>query len=167
MNWYAIWTRYRHEDLVKIQLNVKKFEVFLPKIKVLSRRIDRRKIIEKPLFPGYLFARTELKPENYLRIIRCQGVVRVLGYREDYKNYVPDEVIESIMKMIKDEKQVNVVPKVIKGDKVRIVGGPLDGCIGSVLELRGDRHLVVAVELLSRSVSVVLTSGTTVLPIGC
>ena len=167
ISWYAVWTRYRHEDLVKIQLNVKKFEVFLPKIKVLSRRKDRRKIIEKPLFPGYLFARTELKPENYLRIIRCQGVVRVLGYRADYKNYVPDEVIESIMKMIKDEKQVNVVPKVIKGDKVRIVGGPLDGCIGSVLDIKGDRHLVVAVELLSRSVSVVLSSGTTVLPIGC
>ena len=71
------------------------------------------------------------------------------------------------MKMVQDEKRINIIPEVIKGDKVRIVGGPLDGCIGSVLEIRGDRHLVVAVELLSRSVAVVLTSGTTVLPIGC
>lgn len=167
MNWYAIWTRYRHEDLVKMQLNKKNLEVFLPKIKTLSKRKDRRKIIEKPLFPGYLFTRTELNPESYFKIIRCQGVVRVLGYREDCSAYVPDEVIDSIMKMVQDEKRINIIPEVIKGDKVRIVGGPLDGCIGSVLEIRGDRHLVVAVELLSRSVAVVLTSGTTVLPIGC
>ncbi|MCK4255287.1 transcriptional antiterminator, partial [candidate division WOR-3 bacterium] len=74
MNWYAIWTRYRHEDLVKMQLNKKNLEVFLPKIKTLSKRRDRRKMIEKPLFPGYLFTRTELNPKSYLKIIRCQGV---------------------------------------------------------------------------------------------
>jgi len=163
-SWFAIWTRYRHEDLVKTQLEQKEFEVFLPKVQALSRRKDRRKMIQKPLFPGYLFARTELNPENYLKIIKCQGIVRVLGYREDYKASVSDDVIESIRRMVRGEAPINVHYGVIKGDKVRILGGPLDGCVGAVIEVRGDRHLVVAVELLSRSVSVVLSPGTTVLP---
>jgi len=164
ISWFAIWTRYRHEDLVREQLEQKEFETFLPKVQALSKRKDRRKMIQKPLFPGYLFARTELNPGNYLKIIKCQGVVRVLGYREDYKAFVSDDVIESIRRMVRGEAPVNVHPTVIKGDSVRIIGGPLDGCVGTVIEIRGDRHLVVAVELLSRSVSVVLSPGTTVLP---
>ncbi len=164
-SWFAIWTRYRHEDLVKTQLERKEFEVFLPKVKASSRRKDRKKIIHKPLFPGYLFARTELNPENYLKMIKCQGVVRVLGYREDYAASVPEDVIESIRRMVRGEAPVNVHPGVIKGDYIKIVGGPLDGCVGTVIEIRGDRHLVVAVELLSRSVSVILGPGATVLPI--
>jgi len=164
MNWFAIWTRYRHEDLVKTQLEQKEFEVFLPKVKALSRRRDRRKMIQKPLFPGYLFAKTELNPENYLKMIKCQGVVRVLGYRKDYKEYIPDDVIESIRRMVRGEVPVSVFLGVIKGDKVRIVGGPLDGCIGAILKTKRGKHLVVAVELLSRSVSVILSPNTTVLP---
>src|SRR5262245_7609662 len=55
--WYAIWTRSRHEQVVRTQLDEKGITAFLPTFVKLSRWKDRRKKIDVPLFPGYVFAR--------------------------------------------------------------------------------------------------------------
>ena len=52
--WYAIWTRSRHEQVVREQLEKKGFEAFLPTIARWSRWKDRKKKIDWPLFPGLL-----------------------------------------------------------------------------------------------------------------
>ena len=57
--WFAIWTRSRHEKLVRDQLEKKKLEVFLPTIGRWSRWKDRKKKIDWPLFPGYCFTRAQ------------------------------------------------------------------------------------------------------------
>jgi transcriptional antiterminator NusG len=51
-DWYAIWTRSRHEGVVRDQLEQKGIEAFLPTIPKWSRWKDRKKKIEWPLFPG-------------------------------------------------------------------------------------------------------------------
>ena len=56
-NWFAIWTRSRHEQMVREQLERKKIDAFLPTITRWSRWKDRKKKIDWPLFPGYCFAR--------------------------------------------------------------------------------------------------------------
>ena len=55
--WFAIWTRSRHEQVVREQLERKQFDAFLPTIPKWSRWKDRKKKIDWPLFPGYCFAR--------------------------------------------------------------------------------------------------------------
>ena len=57
--WFAIWTRSRHEQVVREQLARKGYEVFLPTITRWSRWKDRKKKIDWPLFPGYCFARVD------------------------------------------------------------------------------------------------------------
>ena len=52
-HWYAVWTRSRHEKLVRDQLAKKSdVDVFLPTIGKWSRWKDRKKKIDWPLFPG-------------------------------------------------------------------------------------------------------------------
>src|SRR3972149_6396233 len=53
--WYCVHTRSRHEEAVYQRLSDKKIHAFLPKLEVWSKRKDRRKKIQKALFPGYLF----------------------------------------------------------------------------------------------------------------
>jgi len=48
--WYAVWTRSRHEQVVRQQLLQKNIETFLPTIARWSRWKDRRKKIGWPLF---------------------------------------------------------------------------------------------------------------------
>ena len=56
-SWFAVWTRSRHEQVVRAQLDEKRIEAFLPTLTKWSRWKDRRKQIEVPLFPGYVFAK--------------------------------------------------------------------------------------------------------------
>ena len=60
-DWYAIWTRSRHEQVVREQLEQKGIEAFLPTIPKWSRWKDRKKKIDWPLFPGYCFARFDAR----------------------------------------------------------------------------------------------------------
>lgn len=155
-SWYAVWTRSRHEDVVKSQLEKKFLRVFLPKVCKWSKRRDRRKRIEKPLFPGYLFVRTLLHPQTQLDIVNCHGVVDVLGYSEGVATPVPDEEIDSIRILISSEAKVELHPHLQVGEMVRVMSGPFDGVVGRIVEFRGRRRLVVSVDILQKSVSVVL-----------
>ena len=60
-------------------LRRKRFEVFLPTVRVPSRRRDRRIMLDQPLFPGYLFLRFAPSREGYVTVASTDGVVRVLG----------------------------------------------------------------------------------------
>jgi transcription antitermination factor NusG len=53
--WYAVYTVVRHEKVVNQALTQKGVETFLPLRSVLSRWKDRKKRLQLPLFPGYLF----------------------------------------------------------------------------------------------------------------
>ena len=76
--WYAIWTRSRHENVVREQLERKGYEAFLPTITKWSRWKDRKKKIDWPLFPGYCFARFDSKER--LPILSCTGVVNIVSF---------------------------------------------------------------------------------------
>ena len=52
-----LWTRSRHEAVVRQDLERVQIEVFLPTVTKWSRWNDRKKQIEWPLFPGFCFAR--------------------------------------------------------------------------------------------------------------
>lgn len=155
-HWYAVWTRSRHEDVVKSQLEKRSLEVFLPKVWKWSRRKDRRKKIEKPLFPGYLFVRTLLDSQAHLEIIKCHGVVNILGYSRDATTPVPDQEIDSIKILLSSRAAIEAHPYLRVGETVKVVSGPFEDVVGRVTELRGRRRLVVSVDILRKSVSVVL-----------
>ena len=42
-NWFALWTRSRHEQVVREQLERKRIETFLPSVTRWSRWKDRKK----------------------------------------------------------------------------------------------------------------------------
>ena len=73
--WYVIQTCSRHEVKVEADLTRKGVEAFLPRMMVRSRRRDRLQMLETPLFPGYLFVRTDLNDWANYNIIRTLGVV--------------------------------------------------------------------------------------------
>src|SRR5215831_13449527 len=76
--WFAIWTRSRHEQTVREQLERKRIEAFLPTVTKWSRWKDRKKQIDWPLFPGYCFARFD--PKERLPVLKCTGVVNIISF---------------------------------------------------------------------------------------
>jgi len=152
--WYVVHLRYRHEAKVQSGLESQGLEVFLPIVTVRSRRRDRVQLLEEPLFPGYLFVRTDLNPQAYHGIIRHQGVVRILGNKGCCTPVVP-ETVTSIQAVLESGRFFDAWPRLVIGRQVRVVSGPLCGAIGTILRHKpGKRRLVVGVDLLGRAIAV-------------
>jgi len=63
--------------MIAAQLEGQGFECFLPKYKSVREWSDRKKEVEQPLFPGYLFCRfdyTQRRP-----VVVTPGVLQVVG----------------------------------------------------------------------------------------
>ena len=75
--WYALHVRTRFEKVVSRNLQGKGYEEFLPLYKRTSNWSDRKKVIELPLFPGYVFCR--FNAQNRLPILTIPGVNAILG----------------------------------------------------------------------------------------
>lgn len=152
--WYCLHTRSRHEEVVYQRLQEKGIHAFLPKLEAWSRRKDRRKKIQKALFPGYLFVKENLDPLHRLEILKTSGVVKILG-NEEGPIPVPEIQIESIQKILAGRTAVFPFPYLKEGQLIRVVDGPLKGCEGFLLKIKEEKEkLVISIELLKRSVSV-------------
>mgnify|MGYP001047069255 CR=1 FL=1 len=154
--WYVIHTASRHEFRVEARLRQKGFEAFLPTLVVPSRRQDRRLLLTVPLFPGYLFVRTELIPTNFYEIVQVPGIARILGFRGRFEP-VPEEVITSIRLALASPRFYGPTHYLKRGRRVRIVEGPLAGAVGIVKEHKAQkRRLVINIELFRRALQVEL-----------
>jgi transcription antitermination factor NusG len=150
--WYAVWTRSRHEQVVRDQLQQKQIEAFLPTIPRWSRWKDRKKKIDWPLFPGYCFARFD--PSDSLSILKCTGVVSIVSF-EGKPAPIPAIELESIRLLVGTELQYDPCPLVREGEMVEVVHGPLKGVVGRLLRKDASRaRLVLSVDLIGQAVSV-------------
>lgn len=149
--WFAIWTRSRHEQVVREQLAQKQFDVFLPTIAKWSRWKDRKKKIDWPLFPGYCFARFD--PADRLRILKCTGVVSIISF-EGEPAPIPEHQIDGIRRLIDTDLAFDPVPLIREGMMVEVVHGPLKGVIGRLVRKSDKARLVLSVDLIGQGVSV-------------
>src|SRR4030088_1385917 len=124
LQWYAIWTRSRHEQTVREQLERKHITSFLPTITRWSRWKDRKKKIDWPLFPGYCFA--QFDPADPLPILKCTGAVNIVAF-EGRPAPIPDVELDSIRALVDSELQYDPCPIVREGQMVEVVYGPLKG----------------------------------------
>ena len=161
MEWYAVYTRSRHEQQASLRLAEKSIETFFPRIEVWSQWKDRRKRIQKPLFAGYLFVHTEMDPYRRIEILETNGVVKILGAHNEGPLPIPDSQIDSIRRILTADVAFSYHPYLNVGDRVRVVAGPLAGAEGILLGHRSRKSgsssgvkLVVSVDLLNRAIAV-------------
>lgn len=154
-HWYALWTHSHCEQLVRDQLAVKGFEVFLPKIQTWSRRAGVKHRILTPMFPGYLFVREALSDTRYAELLGARGLVCVLGNGESGLAEVPDQEIDAIRAVVQSNLPAVPHPYLRAGQRVRIISGPLADVEGILVDRHASKGLLVlSVHLFQRSVAV-------------
>jgi transcription antitermination factor NusG len=150
-HWHAVHTRSRHEKLVDELLVERSVESFLPLKRVHSQWKDRKKWVEKPLFPGYLFVRIHTEEIPVVRGTR--GVARLLGPEPLKPSIVPDDEIENIRRLVTSQVPLDPYPYLKPGQTVCITRGALRGVEGTIIQKKNRYLLVVSVNLLGRSVA--------------
>ncbi|MCW5982908.1 MAG: UpxY family transcription antiterminator [Bryobacteraceae bacterium] len=148
--WFAVRVRSNYEKITANHLRMKGYEEFTPVYKTKRRWSDRTRVIECPLFPGYVFCRFD--PTIRLPILQTPGVVSVVGFGGDPAPVDPLE-IANLQAIVNDGRNLSPWPYLRIGQKVRILGGALHGIEGFLVDLRKGRRIVVSVSLLQRSVA--------------
>jgi transcriptional antiterminator NusG len=149
--WYAIWTRSRHEQVVRQQLEQKSIDVFLPTVLKWSRWKDRKKQVSWPLFPGYCFAKFD--PDQRVSVLKCTGAVSLVSFN-GAPAAIPEEELRSIRQLVDSDLQFDPCPLIHEGDKVEVTHGPLKGVVGRLVRKGTHARLVLAVDLIGQGVSV-------------
>lgn len=154
--WYAIWVRSNREFQVRDALEAAGILSFLPTWPETVEWSDRRKTIERPLFPGYLFAR--MSNEERHRALWTSGVIQLLPNSFDPKLIESGE-LENIRLLAAARLECRPCD-FAAGEIVTVDSGPLAGVSGIVKRTKGALRVVVSIELLRRSVSVELDAAT-------
>lgn len=148
--WYALQCWLRKETMIAAQLEGQGFECFLPKYKSLREWSDRKKEVEQPLFPGYLFCRfdyTQRRP-----VVVTPGVLQVVGCGRT-PTPIEDREILAIQTAVASGVPGQPWPYLEVGEKVRIHTGKLSGLEGILVNFKGNHRVVLSVTLLQRSVA--------------
>ncbi len=151
-NWYAVRTRSNCEKRVSAQLSEKGFENYLPVFRELHQWKDRKKLVELPIFPGYVFTRMPDEAEYRLAVLRTAGTVRILG-QGDRIEPIPENEILALRQMVSGSSRCFVHPLLHEGCWVRVRRGPLKNLEGLLLRIKNQTRLVLSITLLSQSVS--------------
>ncbi len=152
--WYAVHVKSRHEFVALNELKEKNIEAFLPSAKRVSQWKDRKKVVEYPLFPGYLFARISPGPEEFLAVLRTRGVVTFISLEPGKPTPIVSEEITSLRLLVESGSEIDVYPHLKQGTRVRIKCGPLKNAEGILSKKENEYLFQVNVELLGRSVAI-------------
>ena len=133
------------------------YSIFLPTLDVWTRRGGERGMTRVPMFPGYVFLHHALDKWSDVEVRKARGLVAILGESWERRAEVPPAEVDAIRRVTAARLPAMAHPYLREGQRVRIVEGPMTDVEGILVRTKpGKGLLVVSVELLRRSVAVVI-----------
>lgn len=148
------YTRSRAEKKTLEQLTRHGQQTYLPLIEEVKQWSDRKKKVEVPLFRSYIFihcAEHEI-PEllqwqpNLVTYVRYNGKPAVIRQEE----------LDSIERFISTGLSITVQndSELEQGDRVKVMGGPLEGMEGEITEMANQHFFMVHIEAIQQAMMV-------------
>jgi transcription antitermination factor NusG len=153
--WYAIRTKSRHEKIVSRQLEMDDLEFYLPTIQQSRQWSDRTKLIDLPLFPGYVFVRPQHFSSQKVQILRKAGVIGFVGNGRGAAA-IPDNELNAVRLLLRNRIPYASHPYLKIGQRIRVSDGALRGVEGILVRLGSNNGLVVSIDSIQRSLVIQL-----------
>jgi transcriptional antiterminator NusG len=162
-SWYVIHTYSGYEN--KVAANIEKMvenrrmqdiiqEIRIPTEKVLEIKDNKRKEVERKIFPGYVLVKMIMTDESWYIVRNTRGVTGFVGTTTKPIPLTQAEV-DKLGVEIKE-----IVVNYAVGDSVRITEGPLAGFVGIVEDIDAEKQKVkVKVSMFGRETSAELELG--------
>jgi len=153
--WYLIYTKPRHEKKILTRLAEINVNSFLPTKKSLRAWHDRKKYIDEPLFPSYLFVYLN-DMQNYYEGIDTEGALYYVKTGKEIAR-VNESVINNIKLVTGQTRNLEVSENHFRpGRKLVISKGALTGLSCEVVQIDRQQKLLVRVDLLQRNILLTL-----------
>jgi transcriptional antiterminator RfaH len=151
--WYVIYTRPCHEKKVVAQLLDKLPDIFYPTEKTMRIWCDRKKYIESPVFPSYVFVYLS-DLEDYYTVLKTDGALYYVKTGKE-NAIVNEEIILNIKSMVNHGKGLQVSSDYFSpGQPVLVQQGSLAGLSGELVSVNGSNKILIRIHLLQRSLLV-------------
>jgi transcriptional antiterminator RfaH len=149
--WYLLYTMPRHEKKVHSRLGELRMDSLVPTKRTLRTLCDRKRIIDEPLFPSYVFV--HLKDQrNYFDGMGVTGTLNYVRVGKDLAR-VSDNIIDNIKLLDRQRLDVEVSDICYApGQRLHIKHGALTGLSCEVIEIDNKRKILVRVDLLQRGI---------------
>jgi transcriptional antiterminator RfaH len=150
--WYAIYTNPRAEKLVYQRLVEDEIETFLPLQKTFRVWSDRKKLIEKPLLPSYIFVNTT--PKHFPKLYKIKGIVKLVSF-EGKPVSIPKNQIDNLRLLVNSDADIEVTSEnFAQGDNVEVVSGSLVGLTGELIRIGSRNRVVIRIDRLDQNLVV-------------
>jgi transcriptional antiterminator RfaH len=156
--WYALRLRSNFEHKTHGYCQGQGLETFLPTYRRASRKHGGPTVLERPLFPGYLFAHFDLRLPEKTALLQAPGVAQIVRFGNK-SVAIPEREIESVRILAQPGSAARPHPFLREGMRVQVVAGPFAGAVGVIAEPLVKKKkitFVVTIELLGRAVGVAL-----------
>ena len=149
-NWHVLYTKPRNEKKVTERLSEEGFEVYCPLVKTVRQWSDRKKKVQVPMFPSYLFCNVD-EQERHL-LLQDPGILNFVFWLGK-PALVREHEIEAIRDIVKHGEEINInTDRFEIGQLIEISEGPFKGMSGRIDKL-DKRKIIVLVEQLGCLVS--------------
>ena len=147
--WYVALVRMHHEKKVSERLSKMGIENFLPVQQEIHQWSDRRKIVESVLLPMMVFVHADAKERK--EVLSFSTVSRYMVMRgESSPAIIPDDQMARFRFMLDYSEEavcMNSSP-LARGEKVRVIKGPLTGLVGELVTVGGKSKIAVRLNML-------------------
>ena len=147
--WLVAIVRICHEKKTGERLTKMGIENFLPIQQEVHQWSDRRKVVESVLLPMMVFVHAD--PKERKEVLSFSTVSRYMVMRgESSPTIIPDEQMARFRFMLdysKDVISMNSAP-LARGEKVRVIKGPLTGLVGELVTVDGKSKIAVRLNML-------------------
>ncbi len=142
--WFALVTRSRAEKKVAERIS-QQWHTFLPLQTQWRQWSDRKKKVQVPLIPSFIFVNTTER--ELTNIVKDDGIVRVLRYLGK-PAIVRDDEIEVLRLLIQNKEEVQIVNPIdlSKGALVEVLQGPFAGLKANYIHHKGKYKIIVNIE---------------------
>jgi len=149
-HWYAVYVKSRAEKKAEFDLQISGIETFLPLQRKLRQWSDRKKIVEIPLIPGYLFVRVSRK--EYDAVLQSKHVVNYVRFERTAAT-IPDNQIDYLKLMLKqDNLGIEITHETFElGRKVEVIAGPMIGLQAKLVQIKGKDKVAIELEQIGYS----------------
>lgn len=156
--WYVVQAQPGREQLALLHLARQNFQAFCPTRLRVGRCAHKRVTITAPFFPGYLFVRLDLGIERWRSINGTVGVMRLVGLGTGCR---PTPLPAGFVERLRNFQNGNgeAADPLHAGDRVRVIGGPLDDLCGVVGAASDDERITILLSLLGKETRVNLGRG--------
>lgn len=128
----------------------KPIEYYLPMLAIRDRRCKGDNMVERPMFPGYIFA--HINKRQILATRSCHGVLFIVTNRHEIIT-MRDSEIEAIRRFEATQRAYRIceTSKLIKGAHATILSGEFAGLEGVLVKDDKDGNFAVNISVMNLS----------------